>query len=160
MGLGTGPADDMTLNSTLSPEQQAIYQHPDVIRRILSEAHTIAVVGLSTSPQKASQLVATYMLYAGYRIVPVHPRAERILDQKVYPTLAEIPFPVDLVNVFRPARETPGIARQAVATISPRDFPGQAGAHDESSERAASGRSGGEAAGDGAADIRPVGQVN
>lgn len=114
MGPGAGLACDLTLNSVLSPELRRRYQNTNVIRRILAEARTIAVVGLSTNPQKASQFVATYLRYAGYRIIPVNPGADEILGERCYPDLLSIPEPVDLVDVFRPAPDCPDIARQAV----------------------------------------------
>lgn len=114
MGSGSGLACDLTLNSALTPEQRRIYQNPDVIRRTLSEAQTIAMIGLSTRSQKASQFVATYLQYQGYRIIPVHPKADEILGEKAYPDLTSVPHDIDLVDVFRPARECPGYAEQAV----------------------------------------------
>lgn len=105
----------INLNSVLTPEQKILYQDPAVIRDLLTTARTIALVGLSADPQKASFFVATYLQDAGYRIVPVNPRGGTILGQTAYKTLAEIPIPVDIVDVFRPAAEAPAIARQAVA---------------------------------------------
>ncbi len=104
------------MNSSLSREQQETYQHPDTIRRILREANTIAMVGLSSKSQKASQFVATYLQYKGYNLIPVHPKADSILGNTAYPTLEDIPEPVDVVDVFRPPRECPTYAEQA-ATI-------------------------------------------
>lgn len=103
------------LNSILTPEQKALYQDPDTIRELLAGARTIALVGLSADPQKASYFVAAYLQDAGYRIVPVNPRGGAILGETAYRALAEIPFPVDIVDVFRPAAEAPAIAGQAVA---------------------------------------------
>lgn len=114
MGPGPGLACDLTLNSVLTPEQRQRYQNTATIRRILSDARTIAVVGLSTNPQKASQFVATYLRYAGYRIIPVNPGASSILGERCYPDLKSIPEPVDLVDVFRPAPFCPDVAREAV----------------------------------------------
>ncbi|WP_243664752.1 CoA-binding protein [Rhodothermus marinus] len=114
MGLGSGPACDLTLNSILPPELREKYQNPAVIRKVLAESRTIAIVGLSTDRQKASHFVATYLKYAGYRIIPVHPRAKEILGERAYPDLLSIPEPVDVVDVFRPAHECPEYARQAV----------------------------------------------
>jgi hypothetical protein len=93
---------------------RARYQNPDLIRRILGQSRTIAMIGLSTNRQKASQFVATYLQYQGYQIVPVNPHADEILGQKSYPDLKSIPFPIDIVNVFRPAHACPGIAREAI----------------------------------------------
>jgi len=101
------------MNSSLSPEQQEQYQHPDTIRRVLRETDTIAMVGLSSNPQKASQFVATYLQYQGYRLIPVHPKADSILGETAYPTLEEVPAPVDVVDVFRPPHECPTYAEQA-----------------------------------------------
>ena len=103
------------MNSSLSPEQQEQYQHPDTIRRTLRTADTIAMVGLSSKSQKASQFVATYLQYRGYRLIPVHPKADAILGEPAYPDLESIPDPVDVVDVFRPPHECPTYAEQAAA---------------------------------------------
>ncbi|SFP72081.1 CoA-binding protein [Hydrogenimonas thermophila] len=71
------------------------------IKEIFQEVKTIAVVGLSPDPEKASYRVAKYLQQEGYKIVPVYPKEDEILGEKVYRTLAEIPFPVDMVDVFR-----------------------------------------------------------
>jgi predicted CoA-binding protein len=82
---------------------------------VLEAATTIAVVGASTTPGKAAYAIPRTLVAAGFRMVPVNPRADEIHGQKAYPTLADVPEPVDLVDVFRPAAEGPGLARQAVA---------------------------------------------
>lgn len=105
---------DITLNTQLSPDQRAKYQDTKVIREILAEAKTIAVVGLSTEKTKASNMVANYLQDEGYRIIPVHPKAEEILGEKCYPNVSAIPFPVDVVDIFRPANEVPGIVEEAI----------------------------------------------
>jgi predicted CoA-binding protein len=87
----------------------------DLAERALATANTIAVVGLSRNPAKAAHAVAANLQRAGFRIIPVHPSANELLGEKVYRSLTDIPEPVDLVDVFRPAPEAPGIARQAVA---------------------------------------------
>lgn len=115
MGSGPSLACDLTLNSALTPELSAKYQNPDVVRRVLAETETIAIIGLSTKPNKASQFVATYLRYQGYRLIPVHPKAGEVMGEKAYPDLESIPDDVDLVDVFRPAAECPGYARQAAA---------------------------------------------
>ena len=115
MGPGPGVACAITLNSALTPEQQRLYQDPLVIQRLLRETRTIAIVGLSTDPQRASWFVASYLQKEGYTVIPVNPKADRILGLKAYPDLASIPVPVDLVDVFRPAAECLEVARQAVA---------------------------------------------
>jgi predicted CoA-binding protein len=86
-----------------------------VIQDLLGSVKTIAVVGLSTEKTKASNMVASYLQDEGYRVVPVHPKAEEILGEKCYPNLRSIPFPVDVVDIFRPASEVPGIVEDAIA---------------------------------------------
>jgi predicted CoA-binding protein len=114
--VGPGPslACDIGLNTGLTPAQRQRYQDVTTIRRLLAETRTIAIVGLSGDPQKASQFVASYLQHVGYRIVPVNPRGGRILGEAVYPELSAIPCPVDLVVIFRPPAEASGFARQAV----------------------------------------------
>jgi hypothetical protein len=86
----------------------------DSIDEILSESRTIAVVGLSPKPERASHEVAQYLQNHGYRIIPVHPSADTILGEKVYARLEDIPEPVDIVDVFRRAEDTPPVAESAV----------------------------------------------
>jgi predicted CoA-binding protein len=87
----------------------------DQTRKILSELSVVAVVGMSRDPAKAAHSVPADLQAAGFRIVPVNPEATELLGEKAFATLADIPFPIELVLVFRPARFTPDIARQAVA---------------------------------------------
>ena len=105
------------MNTILTPEQDARYADPATIQRVMREAKTVAVVGLSKDPQKASHFVATYLQYMGYRIVPVNPTVKgTLLGETVYPTLRDIPgdVQVDMVDVFRGASHAPEIAREAV----------------------------------------------
>jgi uncharacterized protein len=83
-------------------------------RQILEQSVTIAVVGASRDPEKAAHEVPAQMLRHGWRIIPVNPYADELWGQRVYPLLAEIPEPVDLVNVFRPGADAAAIVRQAV----------------------------------------------
>jgi predicted CoA-binding protein len=82
---------------------------------ILRESSTIAVVGASRHPDKEAHTVPGQLLRHGWRIIPVNPSVDEIWGQRCYPTLAAIPEPVDLVNVFRPSADTPPVANQAVA---------------------------------------------
>lgn len=82
---------------------------------LLRSARTIAVVGMSTDPAKPSHEIPRQMQAAGYRVIPVAPKADEILGERVYRTLADVPEHIDLVNVFRPAAEAPEVVRQAVA---------------------------------------------
>ena len=84
------------------------------IETILKNYKTIAVVGLSANPERASHRVAFYMKSAGYRIVPVRPDGEEILGEKVYHSLGEVPFPVDIVDVFRRPETVMPIAQEAI----------------------------------------------
>ncbi|GCC10429.1 hypothetical protein IPdc08_00453 [archaeon] len=85
------------------------------IERILRESRNIAVVGCSTNPAKEAHKVPLYMKMQGYKIIPVNPFAEEILGEKAYKKLEDIPDEIDIVNVFRPGEETPGIAEEAIA---------------------------------------------
>ena len=85
------------------------------LRRILKDCRTIAVVGLSAEWHRPSYFAAKYMQDHGYRIVPVNPKYPEILDQTSYARLEDIPFPVDMVDVFRKEQDIPPIARSAVA---------------------------------------------
>lgn len=87
----------------------------ETLRRILSQAKTIAVVGLSNDPAKASHGVGRYLLSQGFDVVPVNPGAATILGLAVFPDLASIGRPVDVVQVFRPPAAVPEIAAQAIA---------------------------------------------
>jgi predicted CoA-binding protein len=85
------------------------------LRRILKGCRTLAVVGLSAEWHRPSYFAAKYMQQHGYRIVPVNPKYPEILGEKSYPRLEDIPFPVDMVDVFRREADVPPIARSAVA---------------------------------------------
>jgi len=87
----------------------------DVVEQILSSYDTITVVGASADTSKAANEVPAYMKDAGWRIIPVNPRADEIVGEPVYRTLADIPEQVGLVDVFRPSHDCAEIARQAVA---------------------------------------------
>lgn len=115
MGSGSSLACDIGLNTALTQAERRRYQDVTTIRRLLAETRTIAIVGLSSESQKASHFVGSYLRHVGYRIVPVNPRGGRILGEAVYPDLAAIPGPVDLVVLFRPPGEAPDFARQAAA---------------------------------------------
>jgi predicted CoA-binding protein len=115
MGSGPGISCAVTLNTSLTPEQRARYQDVAQINHLLNTSKTIALVGLSSDRQKASYFVAGYLKDEGYRIVPVNPKADTILGEKVYPDIASIPFPVDLIDIFRPPQDVDAIVNQAIA---------------------------------------------
>lgn len=85
------------------------------VERILRTYATITVVGASNASYKAAHTVPRFMQRRGWRIIPVNPRGGEIVGEAAYATLADVPEPVGLVDVFRPSEHTPDIARQAVA---------------------------------------------
>jgi len=93
----------------------AQYQDVTAIQRVLHTARTIAIVGLSNNQLRASYFVGYYMKRHGYRVIPVNPRETEILGETSYPSLLDVPVPVDVVNVFRAPNALPQIARDAVA---------------------------------------------
>ncbi len=86
----------------------------DEIRQILQETKTIAVVGLSPNPAKDSHRVAAYLQSVGYKIVPIYPKEDEILGEKVFRSLKEVPFPVDMVDIFRKPAALPPIVQEAI----------------------------------------------
>lgn len=90
------------------------YQDQNVISEIIRSAKVIAVVGLSPKPDRPSHEVAAYLKAHGYQVVPVNPTETEILGEKSYPSLSDIPFAVDIVDVFRQPDAVPTIAEEAV----------------------------------------------
>lgn len=80
------------------------------IKEIFDITKTIAVVGLSPDESKASNRVAKYLKEQGYKIVPIYPKEETILGEKVYRSLAEVPFEIDMVDIFRKPKELDNVA--------------------------------------------------
>ena len=91
------------------------YQDIVVIRSILVSARTIAIVGLSSNVLRPSNFVGFYLKRHGYRVVPVNPNEREVFGEKAYASLGEIPFAVDVVDVFRAPAVVPPIASDAVA---------------------------------------------
>jgi predicted CoA-binding protein len=87
----------------------------DRIRQLLTDASTIAVVGASSNPERPSHSIMQRLQRAGYKVIPVNPRETRVLGEQAYASLADIPVPVDIVDVFRRGEDTPPIADEAVA---------------------------------------------
>jgi hypothetical protein len=105
-------------------------------RRIYTDTKTIAVVGASSNPGKAAYGIPAYLQREGYRIIPVNPRGGELFGEPVRTSLREIGEPVDVVDVFRPAEETPDIARQAAA-IGAKVLWLQEGIHSDEAQRIA-----------------------
>ena len=104
-------------DATSDVEPQTYRPSDAELRSILGDARTVAVVGLSSKPDRYSYEVASYLQERGYRIVPVNPNETEVLGERAYPSLADVPadVQVDVVDVFRRAEETPAIAEAAVS---------------------------------------------
>lgn len=87
----------------------------ETIKKILSECKTIAVVGLSSDPYRPSYGVASYMRGRGYKVIPVNPNETEVLGEKAYPTLADVPDKIDLVDVFRRSSEAGAAVDESIA---------------------------------------------
>ena len=81
---------------------------------LLTGANTIAMVGASSNPDKASHGIMHKLQKAGYRVIPVNPREAEVLGEQAYASLSDIPVPIDIVDVFRKSEDTPPIADESV----------------------------------------------
>lgn len=104
----------MSAESSATAFDLAHYQDPLMIQRVLHNGKTIAIVGLSNNELRASYFVGYYLKRHGYHVIPVNPRETEILGEKCFKSLAEVPVPIDIVNVFRAPDALPGIAEEAV----------------------------------------------
>jgi len=86
----------------------------EIIERILRESKTVAVVGLSPKPERASYEVASYLQQQGYRIIPVNPMVDEVLGERSYPNLKAVPAKIDVVDVFRRSEDVPGVVEEAI----------------------------------------------
>jgi predicted CoA-binding protein len=87
----------------------------DEIRDILTASKTVAVVGLSDNPDRASYYVAAYLQTHGYRIIPINPAVAEVLGERSYPGLRDVPVPIDLVDIFRKPDAVPEVVDDAIA---------------------------------------------
>lgn len=108
----------------------------DTLRDLLLRVKTIAVVGLSPKPGRPSFGVSQALQRWGYRIVPVRPAVDEVLGEKAYPSLADIPFPVDLVDVFRAAEHIPGVVDECLAIGAPAVWIQEGIVHEAAAEKA------------------------
>jgi predicted CoA-binding protein len=108
-------------------EFPTVNSNKEEMREIFENVKTIAVLGLSPDESKASNHVAAYLKEAGYKIVPVYPKYDEILGEKVYRSLAEIPFEVDMVDIFRKPAAFDAIADACIARGDVKVFWGQVG---------------------------------
>lgn len=81
---------------------------------LLTNAHTIAIVGASSNPEKTSHGIMQRLQKVGYKVIPVNPRETEVLGERAYPSLIDVPEKIDIVDVFRRAEDTPSIADDAV----------------------------------------------
>ncbi len=84
------------------------------VEDILRNSRTVAMVGLSSNPERASNIVARYLKEHGYRIIPVNPNEKTVLRHKSYPDLSSIPVKVDIVDIFRKPEDVPPIVEEAI----------------------------------------------
>jgi hypothetical protein len=117
------------------------FENPDdaALRELLQSVRTVAVVGLSPQPARPSHRVAQAMQRYGFRIVPVRPRVDSVLGEKAYASLSDIPFPVDLVDVFRAAEHVPAIVEACLALHLPAIWIQEGIVHDAAAQRAQGG---------------------
>jgi uncharacterized protein len=119
----TGPDADVEINS-------------DRITRLLETSRTIAVVGLSSKPDRPSHEVAKYLQSAGYRIVPVNPQETEVLGERAFARLEDIPVPVDIVDIFRRLEFVPAVVESAIRIGARAVWMQEGVIHRESAERA------------------------
>jgi len=108
----------------------------DPVTELLSRAKTIAVVGLSDSPMRASHGVSAYMQSHGYRIVPVNPQIEFCLGERAYASLLEVPEKIDIVNIFRRPQFVQEIVDQAIQLKVPAIWMQEGVIHEKAAEKA------------------------
>ena len=101
----------------MTGDEEVSMPSDDELRSILGEARTIAVVGLSSNPERPSNEVAEFLQSRGYRIVPINPNEPEVLGERAYASLPDVPeeIRIDVVDLFRRAEHTPEVAEQAVA---------------------------------------------
>lgn len=106
------------------------------IEEMLKGSKTIAVVGLSRNPMRASHGVSAYMQSQGYRIIPVNPQEEFVLGEKAYDSLLDVPEEIDIVDVFRRSDAVPEIVDQAIQKKASAIFMQEGVVHEEAAEKA------------------------
>lgn len=117
------------------------FTQPDdnALRALFARVNTIAVVGLSPQPARPSYRVARAMQAYGFRIVPVRPLVDEVLGEQAYASLADIPFAVDLVDVFRVAEHVPAIVEACLALHLPAIWIQEGIVHEASAQQAQAG---------------------
>ncbi|MFC1595878.1 CoA-binding protein [Candidatus Margulisiibacteriota bacterium] len=106
----------LPLNREVLPaEYQQRWQNPETIQQILRDYKTIAIVGISPKEDRPSNMVGAYLIAQGFEVIPVNPREQEILGLPCYPSLSDIPHPVDIVNIFRRPDMVLPIVEEAIA---------------------------------------------
>jgi hypothetical protein len=108
----------------------------DPIQNILERGKVLAVVGLSSKPHRPSYGVARYMQLAGYHIIPVNPNEEKVLGEKSYARLEDVPVQVDVVDIFRRSEYVPAIVESAIAVGAWAVWMQEGVIHEQAAERA------------------------
>ena len=103
------------------------------IKDWLSKYKTVAVIGMSKNPEKDAYQIPEYLMSKGYRVIPINPSADQILGEKAYKKLSEVPFQVDIVDVFRPSEEIPNYVDEVIQK-KPKVFWLQLGIENEGAE--------------------------
>ena len=111
----------------------------DVLRQLLIDASTIAVVGASSNPERSSHGIMRRLQQLGYRAIPVNPFQTEVLGERAYASLEDVPVPIDIVDVFRRSEYTPAIADQAVKVGARALWLQQGVSNDEAASRATAG---------------------
>jgi uncharacterized protein len=109
---------------------------PDLISDLLKRARVIAVVGLSNSPLRPSHGVSAYMQTHGYRIIPVNPNIHEALGERSYPSLLDVPEPIDIVNIFRRPQFVEEVVDQAIQRRAPAIWMQEDVIHEGAAEKA------------------------
>jgi len=118
-------------------EFPSVNSNKEEMKKIFESVKTIAVLGLSPDNTKASHHVAEYLQSVGYKIVPVYPKEDTILGEKVYRSLAEIPFAVDMVDVFRKPNALPAVVDAVIERGDVKVYWSQIGlVHNEAAQKA------------------------
>ena len=108
----------------------------DSIRDVLKKSKTIAVVGLSDNPLRASHGVSAYMQMQGYRIIPVNPNCDYVLGEESYASLLDVPEKIDIVNIFRRSEYVPPIVDQAIQLKVPAIWMQEGVVHEAAAQKA------------------------
>lgn len=103
---------------------------PDTIKQLLTDAQVIAVVGMSDDTRRASYQIGMFLKQAGYTVYPVNPTLHQIGDLAVYHSLADVPGPIDIVNVFRRSEYLDGVVEDAIE-VGAKSVWAQLGVHDD-----------------------------